>query len=70
MAKRKKRVVEVPAHDYEPTRAEMDDEVSVGDQGMTFEDWVRQFLRTPVEVREVSAAEWRSRRRKEEADES
>ncbi len=64
MREQKKRVVEVPAHDYEPTKAEMEEEVTVGDETTTFEEAVQHFLRTPVEVREVSADEWRRRRKR------
>lgn len=63
MGRRKKRVIEVPAHDYEPTKAEMEEKVQVETGGLSFEESVQRFLRTPVEVREVSSDEWRARRK-------
>ena len=54
----------MPAHDYEPTKAEMEEPVKVDAGEMTFEEGVQRFLRTPVEVREVSSEEWRVRRQK------
>lgn len=59
MGKRRKRVVKVPAHDYEPTKAEMEQPVNVEAGDITFEDAVQRFLPTPVEVRD----EWRARRK-------
>lgn len=63
MAKPRKRVIEVPAHDYEPTKDEMNDPVKVDIGDQTFEESVQQFMRTPVEVREVAAKDWRRRRK-------
>ncbi len=64
MRRRKKRVIEVPAHDYEPTNDEKEKPVEVDTGDLTFEAAVQRFVRTPVEVREVSSKNWRKRRRR------
>lgn len=57
------RSVEVPASDYQPTKAEKEEPVKLeGAQDMTVEQAVQRILR-PVEVREVPAAEYRARRK-------
>ena len=61
MSNRKRRKIVVPDHTYQPTKAEME-EVIVPPEGMTFERAVQAMLR-PVEVEEVSAKEWRDRKR-------
>lgn len=64
--KKKRRVIEVPSNDYQPTAAEMKEPIRLdGSQDMTFEQAVQRMLQ-PVEVREVSAEEWRKRRKSSE----
>ena len=56
--------IEIPASDYQPTAAEMNEPIKLdGSQDVTFEQAVQRMLK-PVEIREVSASEWRRRRRK------
>lgn len=57
----KKHVIEVPAKDYQPTRAEMEEPISVHRQGREFRDALQRILR-PADGREISAEEWRKRR--------
>ena len=59
----KKRKVRVPAKDYQPTKAELEEKVQVDLNGMTFDQAMQRLLR-PVEVEEVSAEEYRADRRK------
>ena len=56
-----RRVIEVPAMDYQPTLAEQRDTFCID---ATPEDLARRMLE-PVEVREISAKEWRRRRRED-----
>ena len=56
-----KRVIEVAAKDYQPTRAEMDEPISVPKTKGGIRTAVQRILR-PVELREISAEDWRKRR--------
>ena len=62
---KKRRTIEVPSNDYQPTAAEMKEPIKLeGAQDMTFEQAVQRMLR-PVEVKEVPSVAWRKRRRTE-----
>jgi hypothetical protein len=56
-----KRKIRIPAKDYQPTRAELEEKVQLNLNGMTFDQAMQRLLR-PVEVEEVSAAEHRAER--------
>ena len=61
MAKRK-RTLRVPAKDYQPTKAELEEPIKVNRQGVPLDKAVKRLLQ-PVEVREISAAEYRAQRK-------
>ena len=66
MAKRK-RTIRVPAKDYQPTKAELEEPIKVNRQGVPLDKAVKRLLQ-PVEVREISAAEYRARRKERTDD--
>ena len=61
MAKRK-RTIRVPAKDYQPTKAELEDPIRINRQGVPLDKAVKRLLQ-PVEVREISAEEYRAQRK-------
>lgn len=62
-----KRRIEVPASDYQPTKAEMNEPIVLDRGGLSVEEAARRLgrsLTAPAEVVEVSAADWRKRRKR------
>ena len=61
-----KRRIEVPASDYQPTKAEMNEPIVLDRGGLSVDEAVRRLgaaVTAPAEVVEVSAADWRKRRK-------
>lgn len=56
---KERRVIAVPGNQYQPSKAETEEVVQID---ATPEEVARRVLQ-PAEVRKVSAAEWRRRRR-------
>lgn len=62
-----KRRIEVPASDYQPTKAEMEEPIVIDRGGRSADEAVRlaaKRVTAPVEVVEVSAKDWRKRRKR------
>ena len=61
MAKRRW-TIRVPAKDYQPTKAELEEPIRINRQGVPLDKAVKRLLQ-PVEVREISAEEYRAKRK-------
>ena len=62
----KRRRIEVPDNNYQPTKAEMNEPIVIDRGGMSVDEAARRVacsVTTPAEMVEVSAAEWRRRRK-------
>ena len=62
----KQRRIEVPASDYQPTKAEMNEPVVIDRGGLSADEAAQRVARSvtaPADVTEVSAADWRKRRK-------
>ena len=62
----RKRRIEVPASDYQPTKAEMNEPIVIDRGGLSADEAVRHAARrvtASAEVTEVSATDWRKRRK-------
>jgi len=63
----KKRRIEVPASDYQPTKAELEEPIVIDHGGLSVEEAALRLGRavsSPAEAVEVSAADWRKRRKR------
>ena len=61
-----KRRIEVPASDYQPTKAEMEEPIVIDRGGLSVDEAAQRIARgltAPTEVVRVSAADWRKRRK-------
>lgn len=61
-----KRRIEVPASDYQPTKAELEEPIVLDRGGLSAGEAVErlaQAVTVPAEVVEVSAKDWRKRRK-------
>ena len=61
-----KRKIELPASDYQPTKAEMEEPIVIDRDGLSDDEAVRHAARqvtASAEVVEVSAKDWRKRRK-------
>ncbi len=61
-----KRRIEVPASDYQPTKAEMNEPIVIDRGGLSVDEAASRVARrvtAPADVVEVSAADWRKRRK-------
>ena len=61
MSKPRRRKIRVPAKDYQPTKAELEEPIKLNLNGMSFEQAVQRLMR-PVEVTEISEEEHRNGR--------
>ena len=61
MSKPRRRKIRVPAKDYQPTKAELEEPINLNLNGMGFEQAMQRLMR-PVEVEEISEDEHRSGR--------
>ena len=59
--KRGRRTNVVPAKDYQPTKAEMDEPIALDGTGVSLDQAMGRIL-APVDVQEVSADDWREQR--------
>jgi hypothetical protein len=60
------RRIEVPDNEYQPTKSEMDEPIVIDRGGLSADEAARRVARAvtaPAETVEVSAAEWRRRRK-------
>ena len=58
----KTRKISVPAKDYRPTKAELEEQVRINRQGIPLDQAVKRLLE-PVQVDEVSASDYRKLRK-------
>ena len=61
-----KRRIEVPASGYQPTKAELEEPIVIDRGGLSVDEAAQQVARSvtaPADVAEVSAADWRKRRK-------
>ena len=61
-----KRRIEVPASNYQPTKAELEEPIVIDRGGLSVDEAAKriaQGLTSPANVVEVSAADWRKRRK-------
>jgi hypothetical protein len=61
-----KRRIEVPASDYQPTKAEMNEPIVIDRGGLSVDEAahrIAQRITAPTDAVEVSAADWRKRRK-------
>ena len=61
-----KRRIEIPASDYQPTKAEMNEPIMIDRGGLSVDEATSRVVRrvaAPAEVVEVSAVDWRKRRK-------
>ena len=66
-----KRRIEVPASDYQPTKAELEEPIVIDRGGLSVDEAARsiaQGLAAPANVVEVSATDWRKRRKRAARD--
>lgn len=61
MSRPRRRKIRVPAKGHRPTKAELEEPISIDLNGMSFEEAVQRLMR-PVEVEEVSEREYRGGR--------
>ncbi len=61
MSKPRRRKIRVPAKDYQPTKAELEEPIKLNLNGMSFEQAVQRLMR-PVEVTEANEGELRNGR--------
>ena len=50
-------VIELPPEDYEPTKEELEEDLSIDTRGMSLRKIFRALLQ-PVEIRRVSVEKW------------
>ena len=61
-----KRMIEIPASDYQPTKAELNEPIVIDRGGLSVGEAAQRVARSvtaPANVAEVSAADWRKRRK-------
>ena len=61
-----KRRIEVPASDYQPTKAELEEPIVIDRGGLSVDEAaqrVAQSVTAPADVAMVSVADWRKRRK-------
>lgn len=63
MSRPRRRKIRVPAKDYQPTKAELEEPIKLDLGGLTFEEAMQRLMQ-PVEIEEVSAEERRNGRKK------
>ena len=57
MSKKRPAVIELPPEDYEPTKEELEEDLSIDTRGMSLRQIFRALLR-PVEIQRVSIEKW------------
>jgi hypothetical protein len=66
-----KRRIQVPASDYQPTKAEMNEPIVIDRIALSADEAAQRLARrvaAPAKVVEVSAADWRTRRKQAAGD--
>lgn len=56
-------IIELPPEDYEPTKEELEEDLSVDTRGMSLREIFQAFFR-PVEIKRVGEEDWREKRTK------
>ena len=62
----RKRRITVPAKNYQPTKAEMNESIVIDRDGLSADEAAQRVARSvtaPADVAEVSATDWRKRRK-------